>query len=66
MDETYIKVKGRWTYLYRALDKSGAMVDFYLRPTRSGKAAKRFLRKALSGLKQGQKPGSINTDKAPT
>ena len=30
VDETYIKVKGRWTYLYRALDKSGNTIDFYL------------------------------------
>jgi transposase-like protein len=65
VDETYIKVKGRWTYLYRAVDKGGATIDFYLSPTRNAKAAKRFVGKALSGLKDWQKPGSINTDRAP-
>ncbi len=33
VDETYIKVRGEWTYLYRAIDKSGATVDFLLRAT---------------------------------
>ena len=52
MDETYVKVKGQWTYLYRALDKFGNTIDFYLSATRNAKAAKRFLGKALSGLKE--------------
>ena len=34
MDETYVRVKGRWTYLYRAVDKRGQTVDFYLSPKR--------------------------------
>lgn len=51
VDETYIKVKGKWTYLYRAVDKEGDTIDFYLSPTRNAKAAKRFLGKAVSGLK---------------
>ena len=42
-DETYVKVRGKWTYLYRAVDKRGDTIDFYLSPTRSAKAAKRFL-----------------------
>ena len=62
VDETYVKVKGRWTYLYRAVDKNGATVDFYLSATRSAKAGKRFLGKAL---KDWEKPVAINTDKAP-
>jgi len=66
VDETYVKVRGKWTYLYRALDKLGNTIDFYLSPTRNAKAAKRFLRKALNGLKQWEKPTIINTDKAPT
>ncbi|WP_407205325.1 IS6 family transposase [Enterobacter cloacae] len=41
-DETYVKVRGKWTYLYRAVDKRGDTIDFYLSPTRSAKAAKRF------------------------
>src|SRR3546814_6245172 len=51
LDETYVKVRGKWTYLYRAVDKRGDTIDFYLSPTRSAKAAKRFLGKALRGLK---------------
>jgi len=66
VDETYVKVRGRWAYLYRAVDKFGNTIDFYLSPTRNTKAAKRFLGKALNGLKDWQKPRVINTDKAPT
>ena len=47
VDETYIRVKGQWKYLYRAIDKGGATLDFYLADRRNTKAAKRFLAKAL-------------------
>src|SRR5437763_8067740 len=47
VDETYIKVKGQWRYLYRAVDKAGKTVDFYLSEHRDVKAAKRFLRRAM-------------------
>ncbi len=40
VDETYIKVKGKWVYLYRALDKRGYTIDFYLSATRNSSAAK--------------------------
>src|SRR3546814_5845518 len=40
LDETYVKVRGKWTYLYRAVDKRGDTIDFYLSSTRSAKAAK--------------------------
>lgn len=66
VDETYVKVSGRWTYLYRAVDKHGDTIDFYLSPTRSAKAAKRFLGKALRVLKAWEQPHVINTDKAPS
>ena len=66
VDETYVKVSGKWVYLYRAVDKDGRTIDFYLSPTRNTKAAKRFLGKALKGLKDYEKPLKINTDKAPT
>ena len=66
VDETYVKVRGKWVYLYRAVDKRGDTIDFYLSPTRSTKAAKRFLGKALKGLKNWELPHVINTDKAPT
>lgn len=61
-----MKVRGEWAYLYRALDKHGDTIDFYLSPTRNAKAAKRFLGKALNGLKAWEKPEVLNTDKAPT
>lgn len=61
-----MKVRGQWTYLYRAVDKFGNTIDFYLSPTRNAKAAKRFLGKALNGLKDREKPTVINAHKAPT
>ena len=66
VDKTYVKVRGKWTYLYRAVDKDGDTIDFYLSPTRNAKAAKRFLGKAVNGLKDWEKPETINTDKAST
>ncbi|MGC1968108.1 MAG: IS6 family transposase, partial [Candidatus Acidiferrales bacterium] len=66
IDETYVKVRGKWAYLYRALDKYGNTIDFYLSPTRNAGTAKRLLGKALNGLKEWEKPAIINTDKAPT
>jgi putative transposase len=47
MDETYIKVKGQWRYLYRAVDKTGQTIDFLLTEERDEQAAKRFLTKAI-------------------
>jgi transposase-like protein len=47
VDETYIKVRGRWVYLYRALDARGQTVDFRLSPKRDVAAAKAFFRKAF-------------------
>jgi transposase-like protein len=48
VDETYIKVRGRWTYLYRAIDSDGDTVEFWFSERRNLAAAKRFLRKALN------------------
>jgi len=61
VDETYVKVKGKWKYLYRAVDKSGATVDFLLTDRRDLKAAKRFFQKAIgsSGI-----PQKINIDRS--
>jgi putative transposase len=61
MDETYIRVKGQWKYLYRAVDKSGCTVEFLLTAKRDRTAALRFLCKAIdqSGL-----PGTITIDKS--
>src|SRR4029077_16313209 len=47
MDETYIKVKGEWRYLYRAVDKYGQIIDFLLTEQRDEEAALRFLKKAI-------------------
>jgi putative transposase len=47
MDETYIKVKGQWYYLYRAVDKRGQTIDFLLTEHRDTEAALRFLKKAI-------------------
>ena len=48
VDETYVKVKGRWMYLYRAVDSRGQTIDFLLSAQRDAEAAKRFFRKALA------------------
>src|SRR3954467_12418308 len=48
VNETYIKVKGRWVYLYKAVDSRGQTIDFRLSARRDAQAAKRFFRKALA------------------
>jgi len=48
IDETYIKIKGVWKYLHRAVDSAGNTLDFLLSAKRDAKAAKRFLRKVLN------------------
>jgi transposase-like protein len=48
VDETYIEVRGKWNYLYRAVDKHGKTMDFLLRPDRGIAAAQAFFRKALA------------------
>ena len=65
VDETYVKVKGKWLYLYRAIDSRGRTIDFHLSQTRNAGAAKLFLGKALKNLKKYDHPTVINTDKAP-
>ena len=64
VDETYVRVKGRWCYLYRAIDSKGATIDFLLSALRDAAAAKRLFRKALSDSSHPQ-PRVINTDLAP-
>jgi transposase-like protein len=58
-DETYIKVKGAWVYLYRAVDKDGKTVEFYLSLKRDVNAAKTFLRRAI---KEQRMPTKITLD----
>lgn len=62
VDETYIKVKGQWMYLYRAVDSDGATVEFMLSPRRDATSAKRFFRKALRA-RHTVAPRVINVDK---
>jgi len=62
VDETYVKVKGRWKYLYRAVDSLGNTLDFLLRARRDATAAERFLRKTLNASHT-QFPRVINVDK---
>jgi IS6 family transposase len=64
VDETYVRVKGRWCYLYRAIDSKGATIDFLLSAFRDADAAKRLFRKAL-GDPSHRQPRIINTDLAP-
>src|SRR5215211_7294053 len=63
IDETYIKIRGQWRYLYRAIDKHGVPVDFLLTATRDLKAAKRFFRKVLKNESL-LAPDRIGTDGA--
>ena len=60
MDETYIKVKGEWKYLYRAVDKFGKTIDFLLTEQRDEKAARKFLNKAIG--RYGGVPEKITID----
>ena len=64
VDETYVKVKVTWRYLYRAIDSAGATIDFLLSSRRDADAAKRLFRKALRDPWHPQ-PRVINTDLAP-
>lgn len=61
MDETYIKLNGKWVYLYRAVDKEGNTIDFLLRAKRDAVAAKAFFKKAF---KENGRPEKIAVDKS--
>ena len=63
VDETYLRVKGRWCYLWRAVDQRGQMIDFRLTARRNINAARAFLRQAREASRLYQ-PLSITTDKA--
>jgi transposase-like protein len=63
LDETYIKIKGVWKYLYRAVDSYGNTLDWMLSTKRDKKAAKRFFKKMLGNV-HCTSPRVINTDKA--
>ncbi|MCX4147917.1 IS6 family transposase [Paraburkholderia madseniana] len=61
VDETYIKVKGSWKYLYRAVDKAGNTIDFLFRAKRDKAAARRFFEKAIG---QNGSPETVTIDKS--
>jgi transposase-like protein len=60
VDETYMKIRGQWHYLYRALDRAGKTVDFRLSAKRDVTAVKAFFRKAIKS--QGSAPRTITLD----
>ena len=62
VDETYIKIKGEWKYLYRAVDSAGDTIEFLLTSKRNKKAAKRFFKKML-GNNHVAEPRIISVDK---
>jgi putative transposase len=61
VDETYVKVRGQWTYLYRAVDKAGNTVDFLLRAMRDKQAARRYFEKAID---QNGAPDTVTIDRS--
>src|SRR5262245_21017339 len=63
VDETYVKIRGKWYYLYRAVDSTGQTIDFMLSAKRETRAAKRFFRKMLKAPKH-QSPRVINVDQS--
>jgi transposase-like protein len=64
VDETYVKVAGRWVYLYRAVDQFGQVVDVYASARRDSEAARRFFRRASTTT--GVVPSEVITDRAPS
>lgn len=61
-DETYTRLAGKWTYIYRAIDEDGQVVDAYFSERRNGAAAEAFFRRALA--ETGTTPTRVTTDKA--
>ena len=64
VDETYVRVAGRWRYVYRAIDQFGQVIDVYVSPRRDGEAARRFFEKVIGTT--GIAPDEVVTDQAPT
>ena len=64
VDETYVKVAGRWRYVYRAIDQFGQVIDVFVSPRRDSAAARRFFERAIGATKI--LPSEVVTDLAPT
>ncbi len=64
VDETYVKVAGRWRFLYRAIDQFGQVIDVVVSPRRDAKAAHQFFERAVSTTRI--RPAEVITDRAPT
>jgi IS6 family transposase len=62
VDETYVKVAGRWRYVYRAIDQYGQIIDVYVSAKRDTRAARRFFTTALDDHDE---PAEVVTDRAP-
>jgi len=62
IDETYVQVTGRWTYLYRAVDQPGQVIDVLLSERRDGVAARAFF---TCAMRFGSAPSEVTTDRAP-
>ena len=62
VDETYLKVAGRWVYLYRAIDQYGQVIDVLASPKRDLAATRRFFARALNAARR---PTEVTTDQAP-
>ena len=63
VDETYVKVAGRWRYVYRAIDQFGQVIDVFVSSRRDTKAAHRFFQRAIRATKV--TPAEVTTDQAP-
>ena len=61
VDETYLKVRGTWRYLFRAIDQSGQVIDVFLSPRRDANAARRFFTRAIEGSRR--VPVEVTTDR---
>jgi transposase-like protein len=60
VDETYVKVAGRWRYVYRAVDQFGQVIDVFVSPRRDARAARRFFQQAITTTKV--TPAEVTTD----
>jgi transposase-like protein len=62
VDETYVRLHGRWTYVYRAIDEAGQVVDAYFSERRNSKAAQPVFERAIDDT--GMRPERVTTDRA--